>query len=74
MKVVFQGKEVEAIEVEVLTKDEHFNTYQLSDGNILMFEEVLTGIQRLEGIINPDGTPAYQFQSQKVVRVKSTKG
>ena len=70
MKVIFQGKEVEATEVDVLAKDEHFNTYQLSDGHVLMFEEVLTGVQRLEGITNPDGMPAYQFQSQKVIRVK----
>lgn len=73
MKAMFQGKEVETIEVDVLTKDEHFNTYQLSDGNILMFEEVLTGIQRLEGMFNPDGAPIYQFQTSKVVRVKTVK-
>ncbi len=73
MKVVFQGKEVEAIEVEVLTKDEHFNTYQLSDGNVLMFEAVLIGVQKLEGVTNPDGTPVYQFQVTNVPRVKLSK-
>lgn len=70
MKVQFQGKEVEATEVEVLTKDEHFNTYQLADGHILMLEAVVTGVQKLDGITNPDGTPAYQFQTQVVSRVR----
>lgn len=73
MKVTFQGKEVEAIEIDVLTKDEHFNTYQLSDGNILSFEAVLTGIQKLESVTNPDGTPIYMFQTTNVTRVKTTK-
>ncbi len=73
MKIQFQGKEVEATEVDVLTKDEHFNTYQLSDGNILMFEEVLTSIVRLEGLKNPDDSPIYIFQHQTVLRVKMAK-
>jgi hypothetical protein len=70
MKVNFQGKEVEATEVEVLTSDEKWNQYQLADGKVLMFKEVLVSVYKLEGVTNPDGTPAYQFQTHKVVRVK----
>ncbi len=70
MKVPFQGKEVEAHEVEVITKDEYFNIYKLSDGNLLMVEAVLTSIQKLEGVNNPDGTPVYIFHTQNVSRVK----
>ena len=69
-KLNYQGKEVEATEVEVLTSDEHWNTYQLADGKVLMFKEVLVSVYRLEGEKNPDGTPVYQFQTHKVVRVK----
>ena len=37
---------------------------------MLMFKEVLVSVFRIEGETNPDGTPAYQFQTHKVVRVK----
>lgn len=70
MKVNFQGEMVEATEVEVLTSNEHWNEYQLADGRILMFKEVLVSVHKIEGKTNPDGSQAYQFQTHKVVRVK----
>ena len=70
MKVNYQGREVEATEVEVISSDEKWNQYQLIDGKVLMFKEVLVSVYKMEGITNPDGTPAYQFQTHKVVRVK----
>lgn len=70
MKVNYQGNEVEATEVEVLSSDERWNQYQLADGKILLFKEVLVSVYKLVGVTNPDGTPAYQFQTHKVVRVK----
>ena len=56
--------------MEVLTSSEHWNEYQLVDGKVLMFKEVLVSVFRIEGETNPVGTPAYQFQTHKVVRVK----
>ena len=47
--------------MEVLTSSEHWNEYQLVDGKVLMFKEVLVSVFRIEGETNPDGTPAYQF-------------
>ena len=70
MKVKYQNREVEATEVDVLTSDEHWNTFQLADGKVLMYKEVLVAILRLEGELNPDGSQVYQFQTHKVVRVK----
>lgn len=70
MKVNYQGKEVEANEVEVLMAQERWNEYQLSDGKVLLLKMVLVGVQRIEGVTNPDGTPAYQFQTTIVPRVK----
>ena len=70
MKVNFQGEMVEASEVEVLVSSERWNEYQLADGKVLMFKEVLIAIFKLEGKTNPDGTQAYQFRTSKVVRVK----
>lgn len=70
MKINFQGEMVEATEVDVLTSNERWNEYQLADGKVLMFKEVLVSVLRVEGKTNPDGTQAYQFQTAKVVRVK----
>jgi len=70
MKVNFQGEVVEATEVKVLTSDEYWNEYQLEDGHVLMYKEVLVAIYKVEGKTNPDGTLAYQFQTKKVVRLK----
>ncbi len=70
MKVTYQGKEVDAIEVEVLLSKEQWNEYQLTDSKVLLLKTVLVGIQRIEGQTNPDGTPIYQFQTHIVPRVK----
>lgn len=70
MKIKYQGQDAEATEVEVLLSKEQWSEYQLSDGKVLLLKTVLVGIQRIEGFTNPDGTPAYQFQTHLVPRVK----
>jgi len=70
MKVKYQGEEVEAVEVEVLTSHEPWSEFQLADSHVLMFKEVLVTVYRIEGKTNPDGTPVYQFQTTKVVKIK----
>ena len=70
MKVQYQGKDAEANEVEVLISDEHWNTYQLADGKVLMFKEVLVSVIKIEGETDPQGNPVYQFQTSKVTRIK----
>lgn len=70
MKTKYNNQEVEATEVEVLSSSEQWNEYQLADGKVLLFKEVLVSVFRLEGQTNPDGTQVYQFQTHKVVRIK----
>jgi hypothetical protein len=70
MKIQYQGKEVEANEVEVILSKEQWNEYQLSDGKILLLKTVLVDIQKIEGETNPDGTPIYQYQTHLVPRVR----
>jgi len=70
MKIQFQGKEVDAVEVEVVNSSERWNEYQLADGKVLMFKPVLTAVYRVDSIKNPDGSTAYQFTATNVVRVK----
>ena len=70
METQWQGKEVEATEVDVILSKEQWNEYQLSDGKILLLKTVLVGIQKIEGVTNPDGSPVYQFQTHLVPRVR----
>lgn len=70
MKVNYNDRQVDATEVEVLMTDEKWNTYQLADGKVLIFKEVLTSIVRLDDEKDKDGNPIYAFQTQRVVRIK----
>ena len=70
MKINYQGHEVDANEIDVVSSNEHWNEYQLADGKVLMFKEVLIAVYALNGKTNPDGSQTYQFQTSKVVRIK----
>lgn len=70
MKTNFQGREVEATEIDVLLSKEQWSEYQLADGKVLLLKTVLTGVQRVEGQTNPDGSPIYILQTHLVPRVK----
>ena len=48
-------------------KEEHWNTYALSDGTTIKVKLVLRGVKRLNRY-EPDGTPIYVINSINVVR------
>ena len=70
MKVPYQGKEIEAIEIEVIRVNEPWAEYQLADGKVLMVKDVIKAVYKLVGEKNPDGSDIYHFEFQKVTRVK----
>ncbi len=70
MKVEYQGKAVEALEVEFLVRKEDWNEYQLTDGGVLRLKAVLTDVIKLEGERDPEGNPVYLVRSTNVLRVK----
>ena len=57
-------------EVEVLQSAEQWNEYQLADGRMLLLKTVLTGVQKLEGVIDPNGNPVYRYQTYFVSGIK----
>ena len=69
-KIRFQGREVEATEVDFLTRKEDWNEYQLSDGKILRLKTVVSDVYRIEEEVDQEGIPVYQIRSTNVVRVK----
>ena len=70
MKVDFQGKQIEANEIEVINANERWNEYQLADGKVLMLKLVLVGVQLLDAIDEKTKTPIFQYQTQIISRVK----
>lgn len=70
MKIKFQGRDIEATEVDFLTRKEDWNEYQLTDGRILRIKTILTEVYRIEEEKDPDGNPVYQVRSTNIVRVK----
>ena len=67
----YQGKEIEVVEVEVLTETERWNEYQLANGGVLAIKLVLVKVCKAVNEKNPDGTALYMVNSQNIVKVKS---
>ena len=68
--IPYQGRQVEAEEVEVITTNEPWNEYQLADGKVLMVKTVLVSIYRAVNEKDQENEPIYITQTHNVVRVK----
>ena len=72
MKIEYQGRTIECEEVEVLTSNELWNTYQLADGTILSTKTVLVSVAKAISEKNPDGTALYITKAQTIVKAKES--
>ena len=70
-KINFQGREVDATEIEFQTRKEDWNEYQLMDGTVIKMKLVVSEIFRIEGMYDEAGTPVYQIKSTNLPVVKS---
>jgi len=70
-KINFQGREVDATEVDFQTRKEDWNEYQLMDGTVIKMKLVVSEIFRVEGVYDKEGNPAYQIKSTNLPVVKS---
>jgi ribosome-interacting GTPase 1 len=70
MQVPYQGKTIEAEEVEVLSADEKWNTYKLSNGIWLSIKTVLVRVFAATTEKSPNGEPLYMTNTQTIVKVK----
>ncbi len=70
-KINFQGREVDAAEVEFQTRKEDWNEYQLMDGTVIKMKLVVSEIFRIEGLYDEAGNPLYQIKSANMPVVKS---
>lgn len=67
IKVQFEGKEHDAVRVEVNQANEHWNQYLLDDGTIMKLKSVATDIVRLLDAYTNDGDPVYVIKSGNIV-------
>ena len=72
MKMKYQGKDLEVNEVEVITANEPWSEYRLTDGRILSVKNVLISVYRAVNEKAPDGEPLYLTKNHNIVKVRST--
>jgi hypothetical protein len=70
MKVTYQGRQVEATEVEFFIRKEDWNEYQLSDGTLVRFKTVVSDIIKIPGEVDSEGNPVYLVRSSNLVRTR----
>jgi hypothetical protein len=70
VKVPYQGKQIDAEEVETLSSDEKWNTYKLADGRWLSVKIVLVRCIKAVKDKTPEGEPLYIVNTQTIIKVK----
>jgi len=70
-KINFQGREVDATEVDFQTRKEDWNEYQLMDGSEVKMKLVVSGVFRIDSLYDDEGNPVYQIKSTNIAAVKS---
>lgn len=70
-KIQFQGKMVDAFEVEFTSLREDWNIYQVADGSKIRAKTVVSNIYRVPGVYDAQGNPLYVITSGNVVSAES---
>lgn len=66
-KVIYQGKETDAVEVDFKVVKEDWNEYDLADGTRIKLKAVASNIVRLLNEYDNEGNPIYLIKSSNVV-------
>jgi hypothetical protein len=70
-QIKYQGRDVEATPIDVVTDREFWNEYQLHDGSLIKVKLIVTEILRVVGEYDPEGNPVYIMKSGNVLTVNS---
>lgn len=70
-KINFQGRELDAVDVDFQIRKEDWNEYQAMDGSIIKMKLVVSGILRVQGEYDAEGNPVYVVRSQNLMVVKA---
>jgi hypothetical protein len=67
IKVPFEGKIVEGLEMDFKSVKEDWNEYQVNDGVIIRMKVVVTNIAKIPDKYDPEGNPIYVVKSSNVL-------
>lgn len=67
VKVNYQGKETDAVEVDFRAVKEDWNEYDLNDGTRIKLKSVASNMVRLINEYDNDGNPIYLVKSSNVL-------
>jgi len=71
IKVRFEEKIVEALDMDFKSVKEDWNEYQINDGTIIRMKVVVTNIAKLTDKYDNDGNPIYVVKSSNVLAVSA---
>jgi len=71
IKVPFEGKIVEGVEMEFKSIKEDWNEYQINDGTIVRLKVVVTNVARITDKYDNDGNPIYVVKSSNVLSISA---
>jgi hypothetical protein len=67
IKVPFEGKIVEGLEMDFKSVKEDWNEYQVNDGAMIRMKVVVTNIAKIPDKYDPEGNPIYVVKSSNVL-------
>ena len=69
MKVPYEGKTVEGVDLDFKQIKEEWNEYQVADGTTIRMKAVVTNIVRLTNQYDKDNNPVYLVKSSNVLTI-----
>ena len=73
MQILFNNKQIEVEEVEVVTSNEPWSEYRLIDGTLISCKAVLISIFKATTEKSPDGAALYVIKSQNIVKSRESR-
>jgi len=71
IKVPFEGKIVEGLEMGFKSISEDWNEYEVNDGTIIRLKVVVTNIAKLTDRYDKEGSPIYVVKSSNVLSISA---
>jgi hypothetical protein len=71
MKIVHEGREKDAIDIDFKTVNEEWNVYDLEDGSRIRVKIVISNIARVINEFDNEGNPVYVAKMSSVMSVST---
>jgi hypothetical protein len=71
IKVPFEGKSHDGIDLDFKTMNEDWNEYQVADGTIVRLKTVVTNIVKVPDKYDNAGNPVYIVKSSNVLSISA---